>query len=43
MKFHFCQNDRYEIHTRIDRIEFQTHMRIKHNIQRVCAYLFRFG
>ena len=26
MKFHFCQNDLYEIHTRI---EFQTHMRIK--------------
>ena len=43
MKFHFCQNDRYEIRTRI---EFQTHMRIKLNIQRVCAYsfrLFRFG
>ena len=40
MKFHFCQNDRYEIHTRI---EFQTHMRIKRNIQRVCAYSFRFG
>ena len=35
MKFHFCQNDRYEIHTRI---EFQVHMRIKRNIQRV-----RFG
>ena len=34
-KFHFCQNDRYEIHTRID---FQTHMRINCNIQRVCAY-----
>ena len=40
MKFHFCQNDRYEIHTGI---EFQTHMRIKRNIQRVCAYSFRFG
>ena len=25
MKFHFWQNDRYEIHTRI---EFQAHMRI---------------
>ena len=35
MKFHFSQNDRYEIHTRI---EFQVHMRIKRNIQRV-----RFG
>ena len=40
MKFHFCQNDRYEIHTRI---EFQTHMRIKRNIQRVYADSFRFG
>ena len=40
LKFHFCQNDRYEIHTRI---EFQTHMRIRCNIQRVCAYSFRFG
>ena len=30
MKFHFCQNDRYEIHTCI---EFQMHMRIKCNIQ----------
>ena len=40
MKFHFCQNDRYEIHTGI---EFQTHMRIKRNIQRVCAYSIRFG
>ena len=40
MKFHFCQNDRYEIHT-CD--EFQTHIRIKRNIQRVCAYSFRFG
>ena len=40
MKFHFCQNDRHEIHTRI---KFQTHMRIKRNIQRVCAYSFRFG
>ena len=40
MKIHFCQNDRYEIHTGI---EFQTHMRIKRNIQRVCAYSFRFG
>ena len=36
MKFHFCQNDRYEIDTRI---EFQMHMRIKHNIQRVCGYI----
>ena len=36
MKFHFCESDRYEIHTRI---EFQTHMRINRNIQRVCAYL----
>ena len=40
MKFHFCQSDRYEIHTRI---EFQTYMRIKRNIQRVCAYSFLFG
>ena len=40
MKFHFCQNDRYEIHTHI---EFQTHMRIIRNIQRVCGYSFRFG
>ena len=40
MEFHFCQNDQYEIHTRI---EFQTYMRIKRNIQRVCAYSFRFG
>ena len=32
MKFYFCQNDRYEIHTLI---EFQTHMHIKRNIQRV--------
>ena len=40
MKFHFCQNDRYKIHTSI---EFQTHMRIKRNIQRVCTYSFRFG
>ena len=39
MKF-ICQNDRYEIDTRN---EFQTHMRIKRNIQRVCAYSFRFG
>ena len=38
MKFHFCQNDRYEIHTRN---EFQTHMRIKHNFLRVCVYSFR--
>ena len=30
IKFHFCRNDRYEIHTGI---EFQTHMRIKRNIQ----------
>ena len=36
-KFHFCQNDRYEIHTRH---VFQTH--IKRNMQRVCPYLFRF-
>ena len=35
MKFHFCQNDRYEIHTRK---KFQTHMRTERNIQRVCAY-----
>ena len=40
MKFHFCENDRYETHTGID---FQTDMRIKRNIQRVCAYSFRFG
>ena len=40
MKFHFCQNDRYEIHTRI---EFQRHMCIKYNTQRVCAYSFHFG
>ena len=39
-EIHFCQNDRYEIDTRN---EFQTHMRIKRNIQRVCAYSFRFG
>ena len=39
MKFHFCQNDRYEIHTRI---ELRMHMRIKRNMQRVCDYLFRF-
>ena len=39
MKFQFCQNGRYEIHTGI---EFQTHFRIKRNIQRVCAYSFRF-
>ena len=38
MKFYFCQNDRYEIHTRI---EFQMHMHIKRNMQRVWAYLFR--
>ena len=38
VKFHFCQNNRYEIHTSI---EFQRHMRIKRNIQRVCAYSFR--
>ena len=35
MKFHFCQNERYEIHTRIG---FQTHMRIKSNIQRIHAH-----
>ena len=40
MKFHFCQNDRYEINTRS---KFQTHMHIKGNIQRVCAYSIRFG
>ena len=40
MKFHFCENDRYEFYTRD---EFQTHMRIKRNIQRDCAYSFRFG
>ena len=28
-KWNFCQNDQYEIHTRI---KFQTHMRIKRNI-----------
>ena len=39
-KFHFCQNGRYEIDTRI---EFQTHMRINRNFQRVCPYSFRFG
>ena len=37
MKFHFCQNDRYEIHTRT---EFQTHTCIKRNIQRVYAIHF---
>ena len=40
MKFYFCQNDRYEIHTRN---ELQTHMRIKHNFLRVCAYSVCFG
>ena len=40
MKFHICQKDLYEIHTRI---EFQTHVRIKRNIQWVCPYSFRFG
>ena len=38
--FFFCRNDRYEIHTHN---EFQTHMRIKCNIQGVCAYSFRSG
>ena len=36
MKFHFCQTDRYEIRTCN---EFQAHMRIKRNIQRVCEHL----
>ena len=40
MKFHFCQNDRYENHTST---EFQTHMCIKRNIQRACTYSFCFG
>ena len=40
MKFHFCLNDQYEIHTRN---EFQTYMRIKRNIQLIWAYSFRFG
>ena len=40
MKFHFCQIDQYEIHTRND---FQMYMHIKRNIQRVSAYSFRFG
>ena len=40
MKFHFCQNDWYEIRTHV---EFQTHMRIKRNIQQICTYSFRFG
>ena len=35
MKFHFCQNDQYEIHASI---EFQTHMRIKRSIEKVSAY-----
>ena len=39
-EIHFCQNDRYEIHTRND---VQTHMRIKRNIQRLCADSFCFG
>ena len=38
MKFHFWQSERYEIHTRI---EFQMHIRINRNIQRVCAYSLR--
>ena len=37
IKFHFCQNDRYEIHTSI---EFQTHMRIKCNIHNDSAVHF---
>ena len=36
MEFHFRQNNRHEIHTRI---EFQTYMRIKRNIQRVCLFI----
>ena len=40
MKCHFCQNDRYDIHAGM---EFLTHVRIKRNIQRVCAYSFHFG
>ena len=40
MKIHFYQNDLYEIHNGTD---FQTHMRIKRSIQRVCTYSFRFG
>ena len=40
MKFHFCQNYRYEFHTRN---KFQTHMPIKRNIQRDCDYSFGFG
>ena len=39
IKFHFCQNDRYEIQTRN---EFQTHRHIKRHNQRVCAYSFHF-
>ena len=39
MKLYFCENDRYEIHTSN---EFQTHMRIKHNIQLDWGYSFRF-
>ena len=39
MKSHFCQNQQYEIHTRIG---FQKHMRIKCNIQQACPYSFRF-
>ena len=39
MKFHFCQNDRYEIHTPN---EIQRHMRINRNIHRVGAYSFRY-
>ena len=40
MKFDLCQNDRYEVHTRI---KFQAHMCIKRNIQRACTHSFRFG
>ena len=36
MKFHFCQDERYETHTCN---EFQTHMRIKRNIQRAIPLL----
>ena len=40
MKFHFCQNDRYEIHTGI---EFQKYMRMKLNIQESALIQFVSG
>ena len=40
MKFHFRQNDRYEIHTYI---EFQTHMRINRNSNESVLIYFILG